>query len=119
MKKHQKYDEQAVRKARETALIHTRIDAGTLWTLCDNGFISALAALCMLASLNCNLSTGQGYQIEYKIAALALRFSVRSIYDAVDKLEQVGLVQIRNRGGFVPVLPRQELTNKMAYLNIV
>ena len=92
MKKRKKIDEQAVIKARETALTHTRIDAGTLWTLCDNGLISAPAALYMLASLNCNLSTGQGHRIEYDTAALALRFSVSSIYDAVDKLEEVGLI---------------------------
>lgn len=115
MKKRKKIDEQAVIKARETALTHTRIDAGTLWTLCDNGLISAPAALYILSSLNCNLATGQGHRIEYETAALATRFSVRAIYKAVVQLEEVGLIQLRDRGGYVPILPRQGLTNQIVH----
>ena len=90
---------------RETPTPFYQLYRETFWDMIDHKLLNANAALYFYATLRINLKTGKGHRIEYDHAAKVLGFHRSSIYKAAIALEEVGLLERKDSGGFVPFLP--------------
>ena len=106
MRKKKKTQDLPNKDLRHTSLPFYQLDRETFWMMIDAGLLSAPSALYFYSTLNCDLDTGQGHRIEYDTVAPLLGFHSATIYNAANLLEEAGLIDRADSGGYTPKLPR-------------
>ena len=106
MRKKKKTQDLPKKDLRHTSLPFCQLDRETFWMMIDAGLLSAPSALYFYTTLNCDLDTGQGHRIEYDEASELFGFDRSTIYHAANLLEEAGLIERADSGGYTPKLPR-------------
>lgn len=96
------------------ALRYTRIHEKAIHTIGTTLSYSAMKVY-LYMNFNCNLASGVTHRLSYSHIAEYWGMSLASVYRGVAELEGLGLIQIKESGDFIGVIPHQGLIQHLAY----
>ena len=99
---------------KSVALKYTRIHENAIHTIGTKLSYSAMKVY-LYMNFNCNLASGVTHRLSYSHLAEYWGMSLASVYRGVAELEGIGLIQIKESGDFIGVIPHQGLIQHLAY----
>ena len=101
------------REDRTVALKYTRVHESAIHSIGAKLSYSAMKVY-LYINFNCNLASGVTHRLSYAQIAEYWGITLRSVYRGVAELEGAGLIQIKESGDLMGIIPHQGLIQKIA-----